>query len=146
MIALLLAAALQGDGVTTPLDRGHVLKMTRELLRLGGAKDAERRAQAFLESADERVRELESLARRGNDSHQKALADAYAKASSEGAGAAIEAALARGRDVTPAVGRFRESLAKGQAAADRTKAEPLLGAVDVARKALDRVLARLKRR
>ncbi|HEV3028925.1 MAG TPA: hypothetical protein VG457_15205 [Planctomycetota bacterium] len=127
MIHLVLAAALaQGEspapapGVqeaaearpVLPGEKGHILKMTREMIELAKTHDSERRMDLFLRHAQERLRERERLQKETPGVEQerlgRELGQSYARLVSTGAAGTIECGAAEGRDMTPAGARYLE--------------------------------------
>jgi len=127
MISLVLASALaqgeptspaaapqggQGPRPVLPGERGHILKMTREMIELAKTHDSERRMQLFLDHAQERLRERESLQKEtpGTERERlgRGLGESYTRLVSTGAGGAIECGAAEGHDMNRAAAEYIE--------------------------------------
>ncbi|HVR87066.1 MAG TPA: hypothetical protein VMU54_22265 [Planctomycetota bacterium] len=127
MIGLVLASALaQGESAVPapgvqeaaearpvlPGEKGHILKMTREMIELAKTHDSERRMDLFLKHAQERLRERERLEKEtpGADRERlgRELGQSYARLVSTGAAGTIECGAAEGRDMNPAGARYIE--------------------------------------
>jgi hypothetical protein len=96
------------DHPTTPDEKGHILKMTREMIKLGTTRDQGSRMELFLKVAHERARELRTLQSRGKSSHQAELGRSYEILMTKGAPGTIEQGAAKGRDMKPAMARYAE--------------------------------------
>jgi hypothetical protein len=105
--------AATGAPVLLPGDRGHVLKLTRELIELAKTHDPERRVNLFLAHAKERLREREALEGRPGDPRRRSagasLGRSYDRLLTQGTAGAIECGAAEGRDMSGAVARVREA-------------------------------------
>src|SRR5438067_1552741 len=119
--AFLLGLALPGaafaqtqDRTTAPGERGHVLKMTREMIKLGTTKDHSAKTDLFLRLADERVRELHAMQDSGKTTHHAALGRSYDLMVTKGAAGAIENGTAGGRDMKTAMERYAEAANRHQ--------------------------------
>ena len=133
-----------------PGERGHILKMTREMLELAKTHDSERRVDLFLRQARERLREREALETSDpapeRDRVGRGLGESYAKLATIGAAGAIECGAAEGRNMSGAAGRYVDAarrleehwrrIAEAQPPQERA---PYEGALAVATKAPDRV-------
>ena len=105
--------AASGATLLLPGDRGHVLKLTREMIELGKTHDPDRRVDLFLTHAKERLREREALEVRTSDPRRRtagaSLGRSYDRLLNQGAAGAIECGAAEGRDMSGAVARVREA-------------------------------------
>src|SRR5437867_6914800 len=112
ILVLPVAAWAQTDGrivISTPDDRGHLRKMTEELIALARAKDANTKVDLFLRQGEERAKEIEALQARGMSSYNDALARSYDQHVSRGACGAIENGAFRGTDMMAACGRYEQA-------------------------------------
>lgn len=100
------ARGLAQEGAATPDERGHILKMTREMIRLGTTRDHGQRMDLFLRIADERVRELQSSQEAGKTGHLPELGRCYETLVSRGAIGTVEQGAASGRDMNVEIGRL----------------------------------------
>jgi hypothetical protein len=107
-----VAVAQDGRSVTTPDQRGHRLKMTRELVRLGTTKDPRRKVELFVEAGNERLRELEAMQAAGRTSHHDTLGRCYDLQIRRGAAGAIEIGAEQGLDMTGSMARYAEATSK----------------------------------
>jgi hypothetical protein len=109
------AAQADENGQSRPIvpgERGHVLKMTREMVELARSHDPERRMDLFLSQGKERLREREALGTAAPTPENRAIAlqlgRSYEHFVSHGAGGAIECGAAEGCEMSSAVVRFGE--------------------------------------
>jgi len=102
----------ENEKAPAPGERGHVLKMTREMIRLGTAKDPDAKVDLFLGAGGERVKELDKMQRQGQTTHHEALGKSYDQHVNRGANGVIENGALRGKDMTGALGRYAEATAK----------------------------------
>jgi hypothetical protein len=95
-----------------PGERGHILKMTREMIELAKTHDSERRMDLFLRQAQERLRERERLQKETpgeeRDRLGRGLGQSYTRLVSTGAAGTIECGSAEGRDMNAAGARYIE--------------------------------------
>jgi len=111
--ACAIAACASDEAQTiTPGEQGHILKLTREMIRLGTAKDSDAKANYFLQAGEERLKELKQMDRQGKTTHFDALAQSYEKNVTQGARGAIESGVAEGKDMSKASQRYEEATAK----------------------------------
>jgi hypothetical protein len=105
--------AATGSTLVLPGDRGHVLKMTREMIELAKSHDPDRRVDLFLAHARERLREREALEGRAGDPRRRAvgasLGRSYDRLLTQGAAGAIECGATEGRDMNGAVARVHQA-------------------------------------
>jgi hypothetical protein len=111
-----LPQGAQESAETRPLlpgERGHILKMTREMVELAKNHDSERRMDLFLAQARERLREREALEKVPASEDRQGLArelgKSYAHLLSTGAAGSIECGAAEGRDMSAAASRYVEA-------------------------------------
>jgi hypothetical protein len=106
-------AAATGTTLLLPGDRGHVLKLTREMIELAKTHDPDRRVDLFLAHASERLREREALEARTDDPRRRAagasLGRSYDRLLTQGAAGAIECGATEGRDMSGAVARVHQA-------------------------------------
>jgi hypothetical protein len=105
--------AATGSALLLPGDRGHVLKLTREMIELAKTHDPDRRVDLFLAHASERLREREALEGRAGDPRRRtagaSLGRSFDRLLTQGAAGAIECGAAEGRDMSGAVARVRQT-------------------------------------
>jgi len=105
---------------TLPGEKGHILKMTREMLDLVKTHDSERRMDLFLRQAQERLKEREALEKAAagpeKDRVGRGLGESYTKLVGTGAAGAIECGVAEGRDMKVASSRYIEAAERNREA------------------------------
>jgi hypothetical protein len=104
----------QGEKPLTPDQRGYVLKMTREMIKLGTTKDPAVRTELFLQTAHERVRELHAMHEAGKLTHHDSLGRSYDLLLKRGAAGTIESGAAGGRDMSAAILKYSEAAERHQ--------------------------------
>jgi hypothetical protein len=97
--------------VTTPGEKGSILNRTREMIKLGTAKDPEVKVDLFLGNAEQRRKELESMNAKGVTTHHNSLSSSLQKHLT-GAAKTIEQGAAGGKDMRAAVGRYSAATSK----------------------------------
>lgn len=103
------------DATALPADKGYVLKLTWETVRLATATGTEQRMELFVQAATARGNELAQVQQRGKGAHEEALGASCARLWSDGAVRVIENGAARGENVDAAVRRYVEAASRGSA-------------------------------
>jgi hypothetical protein len=130
--AAVRAQSIDGGAVRTPDERGHLRKMTEEMIRLSRTKKPDAKADLFARIGEERLRELESMQRKGSYAYSRSLGSSYDRYAVRGFSGAVEMGASRGCDMTGALGRYAEATAKHTAVLERV----LASAPEAARKGL----------
>ncbi|HLY74263.1 MAG TPA: hypothetical protein VKU80_09115 [Planctomycetota bacterium] len=106
------APAAQEARPVLPGERGHILKMTREMIELAKTHDSDRRMDLFIGQAQERLREREHLQKQAPSEERerlgRGLGESYTRLMATGAAGTIECGAAEGRDMNPAGARYIE--------------------------------------
>src|SRR5262245_20423564 len=142
LIALLTAVGLPAaawaqTGVTTPDQRGHLRKMTEELVLSAKTREPQAKVDLFLKLGAERTRELEVMQGQGKTQHYDSIGSSYDKLVTKGAVGAVEQGAARGANMEASLGRYAEATSKHTAVLQRV----LANAPEAARKGLLNALA-----
>jgi hypothetical protein len=123
------AAAVQEAPEARPVlpgEKGHILKMTREMIELAKTHDSDRRMDLFLRQAQERLRERERLQKEAPGVERerlgRELGQSYTRLVSTGAAGTIECGAAEGRDMNPAGARYIERTRQDHEAWERVLA------------------------
>ncbi|MBI3724468.1 hypothetical protein HY251_11020 [bacterium] len=125
-LTLVLAAPARAEdaahgSTVTPDERGHLLKRTKETVKLATTKDDAAKVDHLLAAADERIKELAKMDAKGKTSHHDALAQSHSK-TTKGAAGVIENGAAKGKDMTGCVARYAAATAKHLAVLERVLA------------------------
>jgi hypothetical protein len=113
LLALLaLPAVARAQAITTPDQRGHLRKMTEELLLAAKAREPQAKVDLFLKLGAERTLELQQMQQQGNVLHYDSIGSSYNKLVTKGAAGAVEQGAARGANMEGSLGRYAEATSK----------------------------------